>query len=73
MRLYLLACFVFGLLIAIAQRSNAQSRVALQLRCLTCPGNDQDHKECCRGVNRCCQGRVKLIGDFPQPSTTAYG
>ncbi|GFS62859.1 hypothetical protein TNIN_295081 [Trichonephila inaurata madagascariensis] len=71
MRFFLFVAFVT--LLAALQGASAQGTPWERAQCLICRGNDQERFNCCEKTKMCCDGRIKLIGNFPKPSTTSYG
>ncbi|GIY49008.1 hypothetical protein CDAR_520121 [Caerostris darwini] len=65
------------LTVLMVQRTSCQrgptGPVGQQIMCYSCLGNDQFKMECCGSTNQCCGGKVKKLGSFPQPATTAPG
>ncbi|KAG8178822.1 hypothetical protein JTE90_015375 [Oedothorax gibbosus] len=72
MRLFFYCLLMLGVLLSVA-RAQTQGSVLDRMRCLTCPGNDADKKDCCEKTRMCCEGRVKFQGQFPRPVTTTWG
>ncbi|GFT89452.1 hypothetical protein NPIL_159761 [Nephila pilipes] len=74
MRLFLFSLFALVALLAAFQGASAQRGTAWErAQCLICRGNDQERYDCCDKTGLCCDGRIKLVGNFPKASTTSYG